>query len=314
MQSYNYPLVECVINFSEGRNQETIEELAQTIRSNGAVYLLDIHQDVDHNRSVFTVVGEPSELERSIFEGIRVAAELIDLNQHDGVHPRFGASDVVPFIPLRNATMEDCIAIANRLGQRVGHELDIPVYLYDQAATIPERRNLSLIRNLDFQYEQLREVITNDPAHMPDFGPAKLGTAGATIIGARDILVAFNVYLQTTDVEIAQKIAFTIRESNGGLKAVKALGLLVNGKAQVSMNLIDYTQTGLHEVVMAIETEAQKYGTAVESSEIIGLVPRRAALDSARSVWQLGYPVERSPDSGRSPRTCPEYDPHPWPN
>ncbi len=295
MSTSNYPLVECVINFSEGRNQDIIEELAYTIRSNGAVYLLDIHQDVDHNRSVFTVVGEPSELERAIFEAIRVAVERIDLNEHHGVHPRFGAADVVPFTPLRNATMEDCIVLANRLGQRVGHELGIPVYLYDQAATLPERRNLSLIRNLDFQYEQLREAIINDPAHMPDFGPAKLGPAGATIIGARQILVAFNVYLQTTDVEIAQKIAYDIRESNGGLKAVKALGLMVNGQAQVSMNLVDYTQTGLLEVVNAIQAEAQKYGTDVASSEIIGLVPREAVLDSARQGWHLGYPIKESP-------------------
>ena len=295
MNTSDYPLVECVINFSEGRNQDTIEDLAQTIRSSGAVYLLDIHQDVDHHRSVFTVVGEPSELERAIFEGIRVAAEKIDLNQHHGVHPRFGAADVVPFTPLRHATMDDCIAMAHRLGQRVGHELGIPVYLYDQAATIPERRNLSLIRNLNFQYEQLREAIAHDPAHMPDFGPAEVGTAGATIIGARDILVAFNVYLQTTDQRIAHAIAETIRESNGGLKCVKALGLLVNEQAQVSMNLIDYTETGLHEVVHAIEVEAQKHGTGIASSEIIGLVPRRAVLDTARHTWHLGYPVEQSP-------------------
>lgn len=295
MNSRQQPLIECVINFSEGRNATTLDELAYTMRSQGAVHLLDIHQDADHNRAVFTVVGRPEELERAIFESIRVAAKLINLDEHQGVHPRWGAADVVPFIPLQNTTMADCVALANHLGQRVGHELGIPVYLYEHAATKPERRNLAHLRNLSFQYEQLREVISHDIEYMPDFGPAEIGPAGATIMGARDLLVAFNVYLDTADVEIAQQIAKTIRESSGGLPNVKALGLLVHGQAQISMNLTDYTQTGLHNVITAISEQVQHYDTRIESSEIIGLVPRQAVLDTARYFWHLNYPPEQSP-------------------
>lgn len=278
-------LVECVPNFSEGRRADVIEAIVTAIRNGGAVHILDVSSDVDHNRSVVTVVGPPNELENAIYEGICTAAEQIDLTEHEGVHPRLGATDVVPFIPLQDATMEDCIQLAHRLGERVGSTLHLPVYLYEQAATSPARRNLAALRNRHFQFEALSTAIQTDPSYMPDYGPATLGPAGAVIIGAREALIAFNVFLNTDEVEIADAIAQTIRESSGGLPYVKALGLLVNGQAQVSMNLTDYRQTPIYRVVEAIRHEAEKHGTSIDFSELIGLVPQEAILDSAG--WYL---------------------------
>jgi glutamate formiminotransferase/formiminotetrahydrofolate cyclodeaminase len=278
-------IVECVPNFSEGRRPEVIDRIAAEISAVPNVQLLDRESDADHNRSVLTFVGEPAAVAEAAFRAIRAAAELIDLDTHQGEHPRIGATDVVPFIPISGVTMDECVALAKQLGQRVGDELGIPVYLYEAAATRPENQNLADIRR--GEYEGLKGAIQTDPRRRPDYGKLELGKAGATVIGARAPLIAFNVYLTTSDVEIARKIAVTIRHKSGGLRFVKALGLLVDGKAQVSMNLTDYTQTALHHVVEMIRREAARYGVAVQSSELIGLIPQRALLDAAQWYLQL---------------------------
>jgi glutamate formiminotransferase/formiminotetrahydrofolate cyclodeaminase len=247
------------------------------------IHLLDRSSDLDHNRTVITFVGPPQEVEEAAFRAIRTAAQRIDLNQHRGEHPRIGATDVCPFVPLEGVSMEECVAMARRLGERVGRELGIPVYLYEYAATRPDRVNLENIRR--GQYEGLKEEIATNPERFPDFGPAQLGPAGATVIGARDPLIAFNVYLTTDDVEIARRIASAIRHSSGGLRYVKALGLLVEGRAQVSMNLTNYLKTPLARVVEMIRREAARYGVAIHHSELIGLIPQRALIDAA--VWYL---------------------------
>ncbi len=234
-------LIECIPNFSEARRPEVIDQIVSAITSVEGARLLDRSSDLDHNRTVLTYAGPPEAVEEAAFRAIKTAAELIDLNKHTGEHPRIGATDVVPFVPLSGATMEDCVAMAKRLGQRVGDELNIPVYLYEAAATRPERTNLENIRR--GQYEGLKIEIESNPDRKPDYGPAKLGSAGATVIGARSPLIAFNVYLTTSEVEIAKKIAKAVRQSSGGLRYVKALGLLVEGRAQVSMNLTNFRET-----------------------------------------------------------------------
>lgn len=279
------PLVECVPNFSEGRRQEVIEAIVAAIAAVPGTRVLDVQSDADHNRSVVTFVGGPEAVLEGAFQGARRAAELIDMTQHRGAHPRMGATDVIPFVPIRGVTMADCVALARRLGQRLGEELGIPVYLYEEAATRPERQNLADVRR--GEYEGIRELIGSDPAHAPDFGPAVMGTAGATAVGARPFLIAFNVYLTTGDVEIAKKIAKTVRHSSGGLRFVKALGLLVEGKAQVSMNLTDYRRTPIHVVVEMIRREAARYGVMVERSELVGMIPQEALLDAATWYLQL---------------------------
>lgn len=281
------PLVECIPNFSEGRRPEVIEAIVRAMRSAGGVYILDTTSDPDHHRSVVTFAGTPEAVEAAMFAAIRQAAELIDMTQHRGEHPRLGATDVVPFVPLRDVTMEECVGMARRLGQRVGEELGIPVYLYEYAATRPDRQNLANLRNASFQYEQLKEAIATDPMRMPDFGPAELGRAGATIIGARAPLVAFNVFLNTPDVSIADKIARAVRHSNGGLRYVKAAGFLVEGQAQVSMNLTDYRRTSVARVVEMIRREAARYGVTVTCSELIGLAPQDFFVEAARWYLQL---------------------------
>lgn len=279
------PLVECVPNFSEGRRPEVVEAIADAVRSTPGVNLLDYSSDHDHNRSVLTFVGSPEGIEEAAFQAIKTAAELIDMTQQSGEHPRIGATDVVPFIPIRDVTMDDCIAIANRLGQRVGEELGVPVYLYEKAARQPTRTNLENIRR--GEYEGLREAIKADPDRAPDFGPAELGTAGATVIGARPFLIAYNVYLNTDDVAAAKKIARAIRHSGGGLRFTKALGLLVDGKAQVSMNLTDFSLTPIHRVQELIKVEAARYGYQITHAELIGLIPEQALVDTARWYLQL---------------------------
>ncbi len=279
------PLVECVPNFSEGRRPEVVEAIVNAVRSVPGVAVLDYSLDADHNRSVLTFVGPPDAVEAAAFAAIKTAAQLIDMTQHQGEHPRIGATDVVPFVPIRGVTMEDCVAMARRLGQRVGEELGIPVYLYERAATRPDRENLANVRK--GEYEGLREAIKSDPARAPDFGPRELGRAGATVIGARAPLIAYNVYLNTDDVEIANKIARAIRHSSGGLRYVKALGLLVEGRAQVSMNLTDYTRTPIHRVQEMIKAEAARYGCQIAFSELIGMIPEQALIDSARWYLQL---------------------------
>ena len=279
-------IVECVPNFSEGQRQEIVAAIVVAIQQVEGVIVLDIKPDADHNRTVVTFVGGVEAVEEAAFRGIAKAAELVDMDAHQGQHPRVGAADVVPFVPIRGLTMEECVAMATRLGARVGNELQIPVYLYEAAATRPERRNLADVRR--GEYEGLKQEIESNPARKPDYGPAKLGKAGATVIGARPPLIAFNVYLTTDDVSIAKKIARAVRGSSGGLCYVKALGLLVGGRAQVSMNLTDYRQTPIQRVMEMIRSEATRYGVSVASSEIVGLVPQQALLDVALHYLQLG--------------------------
>jgi len=276
-------IVECIPNFSEARRPEVVQAIMQAVASVPEITLLDRHSDLDHNRTVLTFVGPPVEVEEAAFRAIAKAAELIDLNQHTGEHPRIGATDVVPFVPIKGISMPECVQMARRLGQRVGDELGIPVYLYEAAATRPERTNLENIRR--GQYEALKEEIGVKPERQPDFGPEKAGPAGATVIGARPPLIAFNVYLTTDDVSIAKKIAKAVRHSSGGLRYVKGLGLLVEGRAQVSMNLTNYLGTPVARVVETIRREATRYGVGVHHSELVGLIPQEALIEAAR--WHL---------------------------
>jgi glutamate formiminotransferase / formiminotetrahydrofolate cyclodeaminase len=277
------PIVECIPNFSEARRPEVVDAIANAITAVEGVSILDQHSDMDHNRTVITLVGHPQGVEEAAFQAIAKASELIDLDQHQGEHPRIGATDVVPFVPISGVSMVDCVEMARRLGKRVGEQLKIPVFLYEEAATRPERVNLENIRR--GQYETLKQEIGSNPARMPDFGPSSLSSAGATVIGARQPLVAFNVYLATDDVAIANKIARAIRHSTGGLRYVKAMGVLVEGLAQVSMNLTNFRGTSMPRVVEMIRSEAARYGVAVHHSELVGLVPNQALVDSA--VWYL---------------------------
>lgn len=277
------PLIECVPNFSEARRPEVVDAIESAIASVKDILILDRHSDLDHNRTVITFVGPPAAVEDAAYLGISRAAELIDLDQHTGEHPRIGATDVVPFIPISGASMNDCIEIARRLGNRVGEDLNIPVYLYESAATRPDRKNLESIRR--GEYESLKAVIGSDPERKPDFGPQSLGPAGATVIGARPYLIAFNVYLATDEVSIADQIARAVRHSSGGLRYVKALGMLVDGRAQVSMNLTNFRKTPLARVVELIRKESARHGTAIHHSELVGLIPQDAIEDAA--VWYL---------------------------
>jgi len=275
------PLVECIPNFSEARRPEVVEEIMAAIQSVSDVHILDRHSDMDHNRSVITYVGPPEGVVEAAFRSIKKAAELINLDAHTGAHPRIGAADVVPFVPISGVSMADCVELARTLGKRVGDELGIPVYLYEEAATTPERQNLENIRK--GQYEILKEEIASKPERLPDFGPARLSPAGATVIGARPPLIAFNVYLTTNDVSVAQKIAKAVRNSSGGLRYIKAMGVMVEGRAQVSMNLTNYRHTPIARVVEFVRREAVRYGEAIHHCELVGLVPQEAMVDAA--VW-----------------------------
>jgi glutamate formiminotransferase len=278
-------IVQCVPNFSEGRRQDVIDSIVAAMGSTPDARVLDAQSDLDHNRSVVTLVGSPQATVEAVFHGIARAAELIDMNHHRGAHPRMGATDVVPFAPVRNVTLDDCAALARQLGDRVGTELGIPVYLYESAASRPDRHNLSQVRR--GEYEGLSKEIGTDPERLPDFGPASMGAAGATAIGARFPLVAFNVYLNTDNVTTAKTIARAVRHSSGGLRCVKALGMLVEGQAQVSMNLTNYRLTPIHRVVELIRAEAGRFGASVTRSEIVGLLPAEALLDAAQFYLQL---------------------------
>ncbi len=286
-------LVECVPNFSEGRRPDVIQAIVDAIRSVPHVWVLDVHSDPDHNRSVVTCVGEPDAMVEAMFQAVAEAARHINLDVHRGEHPRIGATDVVPFVPLEGVSMEDCVALARTLGRRVGEELGIPVYLYAAAATRPDRQNLANIRR--GEYEALKEAIRTDPDRAPDFGPRALGPAGATAIGARPFLIAFNVYLNTDDVRIAEKIARAVRHSSGGLRYVKALGMRVGGQAQVSMNLTHYRRTPIFRVVELIRREAARYGCTITHTELVGLAPLEALLDVAQWYLQLdGFSPSRA--------------------
>ena len=277
------PLVECVPNFSEARRPEVVEAIQAAIQSVPTVSVLDRHSDLDHNRTVITFVGSPADVEEAAFRAIARAAELINLERHTGEHPRIGATDVVPFVPISGVSMTECVEIARRLGKRVSDELNIPVYLYEQAATRIDRQNLENLRR--GQYEGLKSDIETNAERAPDFGPAHLGPAGATVIGARPYLIAYNVYLTTDEVAIADKIAKAIRHSSGGLRYLKALGLLVDGRAQVSMNLTDFRRTPVARVQELIHREATRYGVGIHHSELVGLIPEDALVEAA--VWYL---------------------------
>jgi glutamate formiminotransferase/formiminotetrahydrofolate cyclodeaminase len=275
------PLVECIPNFSEARRPQVVQAIVSVLSDVFGVQVLDQHSDTDHNRTVVTLIGEPAAMETALFLAIKKAAELIDMDEHQGEHPRLGATDVVPFVPISRFSMAECVEMARRLGKKVGEELGIPVYLYEEAATRPDRHNLEDIRR--GQYEGLKAEIEINPERIPDFGPCKLGKAGAVVIGAREPLVAFNIYLTTQDVEIAKKIAKTIRFSSGGLRYLKAMGVLVDGRAQISMNLTDFRKTPIAQVMEMVRKETQRYGVGVHHSELVGLIPQQALVDTA--VW-----------------------------
>lgn len=269
--------VECVPNYSEGKDREKIEAIIDEIKKY-PVDVLDVEMNSDHNRSVVTVVGEGESVLMGIFDSIKKAGELIDLDFQKGEHPRFGATDVVPFVPILGTPTEYCIELAKKLGEKVGKELGIPVFLYGEAANIPGRKNLPDIRNENFQYEQLKEAIKNDDSYIPDYGPRNLGSSGATIIGAREFLIAFNVDMRTEDIKSTKEIAKKTREKTGGLKNVRALGfnLSQTRETQVSMNLVNFRETQIPQVFEFVRREAESRGITVSRSELVGMIPMEA--------------------------------------
>jgi glutamate formiminotransferase len=279
-------LVECPLNFSEGNRQDVIAAIKLASQRPG-VQVLDLSSDADHNRSVITLIGEPAALEESVFSLIARAIELIDLRIHRGTHPRIGAVDVVPFVPVRGATMAQCVEMAQRLGERLARELNLPVYLYEKAASAPHRRNLADVRAGEFEGLATK---MQDPRWKPDFGPdIPHPSAGATVVGARTYLVAYNVYLGTQDLRIGKAIAHAVRARDGGLTNVKALGMFIKERdmVQISMNLVDPFHTPIYRVVEAVRTEARRYGVQVVESELIGLLPLETLLETARFYLQL---------------------------
>jgi glutamate formiminotransferase/formiminotetrahydrofolate cyclodeaminase len=281
-------LIECVPNFSEGRRQDVVNSIADAIRSTPGVTLLDVESNPDHNRSVVSFVGEPGPVKQAALAASAKAVELIDLTKHKGEHPRMGAVDVVPFVPLSGATMEDCVTLAKDFGKEFAERFHVPVFLYEEAASMLERRNLADVRSGEF--EGLRDKIGKDQSKKPDFGPDKIHpSAGATAVGAREILIAYNVNLGTNDLAIAKKIAHQLRAKDGGLSYVKALGfeLKERGIVQVSMNMTDYHKSQLFKAQELVELFAERYGVPVVGSEIIGLVPMDALVDSAEFYLKL---------------------------
>jgi glutamate formiminotransferase/formiminotetrahydrofolate cyclodeaminase len=281
-------LVECVPNFSEGRRPEVVAAIRDAIAAVDGVAILDVSSDQSHNRTVITLVVPVERAVEAAFAGIRVARERIDLTHHTGEHPRMGATDVVPFIPLEGTTMEDCIVLARTLGERVGRELEIPVFLYERAATRPERENLADVRRGEF--EGIRDEMNAGAANRaPDFGPSRIHpTAGAVAIGARPFLVAYNVYLgPAANLNVAKAVAKAVRGSSGGLRYVKGLGLEVDGQAQVSMNLVDTEKTPLYRAYDVVKMEAEAQGVSPTWSEIVGLVPEKALFETAARHIQL---------------------------
>ena len=279
-------IVECVPNFSEGRNGKVIEKIADAFRVDG-VKLLDYSADVDHNRSVFTVAGEPTELAEAVINAVGVAKDNIDLTKQSGEHPRIGAADVVPFVPIKNVSVEETVELSRLVGQQIATRHGVPVYLYEKSATAANRVNLADIRK--GQFEGLSEKMKAEE-WKPDFGnPEPHPTAGATVVGCRPFLVAFNVNLDTPDVEIATKIARRVRFINGGLRFVKALGVKLNSRnvAQVTMNLTDYTKTPVYAAFETVRMEARRYGVNVIGTEIIGLIPQQALLDCVEYYLQI---------------------------
>jgi glutamate formiminotransferase len=281
-------LIECVPNFSEGRDAAKVDALAAAIREVPGVFLLGRESDGDHNRSVITFVGEPEAVTEAAVRGVGKAAEIIDLTRHRGAHPRVGATDVLPFVPVQGVTMEDCVAVAKKAGRAIWERYRIPVYFYEAAAERPDRAGLENIRKGGF--EGLRNEVLADPGRAPDLGgPGLHPTAGATVVGARKFLIAYNIHLNTPDVAIAQRIARTIRYSSGGLPYVKAIGVDLKSRqlAQVSINLTDFEQTPVHRVFEMVKREAQRYGVEVAGSEIVGLIPKRAIEMTAAFYLQI---------------------------
>jgi glutamate formiminotransferase/formiminotetrahydrofolate cyclodeaminase len=278
-------LVECVPNFSEGRRKEVVDAIVDAMKVEG-VWLLDREMDADHNRCVITLVGNREAIAEAAIRGVGKAAELIDLTQHQGAHPRMGAADVVPFIPIDGVTIEDCVAISKHVAQEIWKRYQIPTYLYEASAQRPERQNLENIRR--GQFEGIRDEIATKPERMPDFGDPRVHpTAGATVVGARKPLIAYNVFLNTTDVDIAKKVAKAVRYSSGGLRFVKGAGFSVRGLAQVSMNLTDFEQTPIARVFDLVKREAERYGVMPLSSEIVGLIPKNALEQAAEWFLQV---------------------------
>jgi glutamate formiminotransferase len=280
-------IVECVPNFSEGRDKEKLERIVDEIRKQEGVKLLDYSMDRDHNRSVVTFVGEPDQVIEAAFNACKKAAELIDLRTHKGEHPRMGATDVIPLIPIKNISMQECVEYSKKLAKRIGEELNIPVILYEKSASRPEREDLAVIRKGEFEgmFEKLKQE-----EFKPDFGPDKPHeSAGVTAVGARMPLIAFNVNLNTNNLDIAKKIAQAVRGKSGGFKYCKALGFELKERniVQVSMNMVDYTKTPLYRVFQVIENEANRYGVNVIGSEIVGLVPLNALVDTADYFLKL---------------------------
>jgi glutamate formiminotransferase/formiminotetrahydrofolate cyclodeaminase len=287
LQAMPSTLVECVPNFSEGRDPAKVDAIIEAMKMPG-VYLLDREMDSDHNRCVITLVGEREAIQEAAIRGVGKAAELIDLTKHQGAHPRMGAADVVPFIPIDGVTIEDCVAMARHVGAQIAKRFQIPVYLYEAAASTPERQNLENIRR--GQFEGIRADIATNPARKPDFGEPRVHpTAGATVVGARKFLIAYNVFLNTPDVDIAKKIAKAVRFSSGGLRFVKGAGFLVRGLAQVSMNLTDFEQTPINRVFEYVKREAARYGVIPVSSEIVGLIPKKALEQAAEWFLQVEH-------------------------
>lgn len=281
-------LVECVPNFSEGRDRRTVEQIAESISLVTSTCILDTHIDPDHNRSVITFVGSAEHIVDAAFSAVARAADLIDMRKHRGEHPRLGATDVLPFIPITGVSMADCVALAHATGERIARELSIPVFFYEQAALRPDRQNLEDVRR--GALELLRHEIQTNPNRAPDLGPAQVHeTAGAIIIGARPFLIAFNVVLRSNDIMIARQIARVVRARSGGLPFLKALGFQLHTRSfvQVSMNLVNYEVTGMTEAYNAVQEEAQKLGVEIESAEIVGLVPRNALDRSAAYFKKL---------------------------
>ncbi len=281
-------LIECVPNFSEGRDPSKIDALVAAMKAVEGVFILDRESDPDHNRSVITLAGEPEAVAEAALRGVAKALELIDLTRHTGAHPRLGATDVVPFIPVDGVTIEDCVALAKRVGRTIWERYRIPVYFYEAAAQRPDRTNLENIRK--GQFEGLREEITKNPDRAPDVGERRLHpTAGATVVGARKFLIAYNINLNTHDLEIAKRIAKAIRYSSGGLRHVKAMGVDLRARqlAQVSINLTDFEQTPMHRVYEMVKREAERFGVSIVGSEIVGLIPKRAIEMTADFYLQL---------------------------
>ncbi len=286
------PLVELVPNFSEGRREDVIQQIIDALKSASDIKILDSRADPDHNRLVVTLVGTPQACFDSAFAGIKKAAELIDMDDHSGEHPRVGATDVVPFVPISGISLEECAELARKLAQKVSDELMIPTYLYEAAATRPDRINLANIRK--GQYEGLKEAIETEENRKPDFGPSKLPKAGATVIGAREFLIAYNIYLNTDDIEVAKLIGKNIRHKNGGFRYVKSMGFETKPYVQVSMNLTNFKETPMHMVVETVRNEAARYGYSIRETEVYGMIPMDALLAAAEHYLQLNGKWDRS--------------------